>query len=80
MFRYKLDEHSEIRILEERHAEALFSLIEQNREWHLDIPQSFSLDEAREAIRRDLALYAEGKGLGVGIWHRGEFAGMVRYH
>ena len=80
MFRYKLDEHSEIRILEERHAEALFSLIEKNRERNLEIPQLFSLDDARERIKCDLALYAEGKGLGVGIWHRGEFAGMVRYH
>jgi len=80
MFRYKLDEHSEIRMLEERHAELLFSLVEQNRERHLEIPQLFSLDEAREAIRRDLVLFAENKGLGIGIWHRGKFAGVVRYH
>jgi ribosomal-protein-serine acetyltransferase len=80
MFRYKLDEQSEIRMLEERHAETLFSLVEQNRERHLEIPQLFSLGEAREAIKRDLALFAESKGLGVGIWHREEFAGAVRYH
>jgi len=80
MFRYKLDEHSEILMLEARHAETLFALVGQNRERHLEIPQFFSLDEAREAIKRDLALYAENKGLGVGIWHRGEFAGVVRYH
>lgn len=80
MFRDKLDEHSEIRMLEERHSEALFSLVEQNRARNLEIPQLFSLDEAREAIKRDLALFAEGKGLGIGIWHRGEFAGAIRYH
>jgi ribosomal-protein-serine acetyltransferase len=80
MFRYKLDEHSEIRMLEERHAETLFALVEQNRERHLEIPQLFSLDEARKAVRRDLTLFAEGKGLGIGIWHCGEFAGGVRYH
>jgi ribosomal-protein-serine acetyltransferase len=80
MFRYKLDEHSEIRMLEERHAEILFALVEQNRQRQLEIPQLFSLDEARKAIKRDLVLFAENKGLGVGIWHRGELAGMVRYH
>ena len=80
MFRFQIDDNSEIRILEERHAEVLLALIEQNRERHLEIPQLFSLDEAREAIRRDLALFAENKGLGIGIWHRGEFAGAVRYH
>lgn len=80
MFRYQIDVDSEIRILEERHAETLLALIEQNRERHLEIPQLFSLEEAREAIRRDLTLFAQNKGLGVGIWHRGDFAGSVRYH
>ncbi len=80
MFRYKLDNYSEIRLLEERHTEILFSLVEQNRERHLEIPQLFSLDEARESIRRDLALFADNKGLGVGIWHQGKLAGAIRYH
>ena len=80
MFRFQIDDNSEIRILEERHAEVLFELIEQNRERHLEIPQILSLEEAREFIRRDLALFADNKGLGVGIWHQGKLAGAVRYH
>lgn len=80
MFRFQIDDNSEIRILEERHAETLLALIEQNRERHLEIPQLFSLDEAREYIRRDLLLFANNKGLGVGIWYRGKLAGAVRYH
>ena len=80
MFRFQIDDNSEIRILEERHAESLLSLVEQNRERHLEIPQLFSLDEARQAIKRDLTLFADNKGLGVGIWHRGKLAGAVRYH
>ena len=43
MFRFQIDDNSEIRILEERHAEVLFELIEQNRERHLEIPQFFRL-------------------------------------
>lgn len=80
MFRFQIDDNSEIRILEERHAEVLFKLIEQNRERHLEIPQLFSLDEAQEVIRRDLLLFANNKGLGVGIWHQDKLAGGVRYH
>ncbi len=80
MFRFQIDDNSEIRILEERHAEALLALVEQNRERHLEIPQLFSLDEACQAIKRDLLLFADNKGLGVGIWHRGKLAGSVRYH
>lgn len=80
MFGYKIDEQAELRLLEERHAAPLFALIEQNRERHPEIPQLHSLDDARTYIKRDLALFADGKGLGVGIWHQGQLAGAIRYH
>lgn len=80
MFQYRVDEDTELRRLEERHAEALLALIERNRERHYEIPQLYTLAEARDYIGRDLALFAENKGLGVGIWYRGSFAGAVRYH
>lgn len=80
MFGHQINDDSEIRILEERHAEIFLTLIEQNRDRHLEIPQLFSLEETREAIKRDLLLFAQNKGLGVGIWYRGKFAGSVRYH
>ncbi len=80
MFRHQIDNNSEIRILEERHTKAFLDLIEQNRERHLEIPQLFSLEEAREAIKRDLLLFAQNKGLGIGIWHRGKLAGSIRFH
>jgi ribosomal-protein-serine acetyltransferase len=80
MFSYRVDTHSELRMLEERHAELLFALVEQNRERHPEIPQLYSLEDARMYIKRDLALFAENKGLGIGIWYQGDFAGAVRYH
>ena len=80
MFRHRIDENTELRILQQRHAETLLALIERNRERHLEIPQLFSLEEAREFIRRDLLLFAENQGLGAGIWHCGKLAGSVRYH
>ena len=80
MFNYRLDIHSELRMLEERHAEPLFALVEQNRERHHEIPQLYSLEDARIYIKRDLALFAENKGLGVGIWYQGNLVGAVRYH
>jgi ribosomal-protein-serine acetyltransferase len=75
-----VDTHSELRMLEERHAELLFVLVEQNRERHPEIPQLYSLEDARMYIKRDLALFAENKGLGIGIWYQGNLAGAVRYH
>jgi ribosomal-protein-serine acetyltransferase len=58
----------------------LLALIERNRERHPEIPQLHTLEEAQSYIKRDLALWAENKGLGIGIWSRGELAGGIRYH
>jgi ribosomal-protein-serine acetyltransferase len=80
MFHYQVDDDTELRLLEERHAELLLALIERNRERHPEIPQLHTLADARDYIRRDLDLFADGKGLGVGIWFRGSLAGSVRYH
>jgi ribosomal-protein-serine acetyltransferase len=67
-------------MLEERHAGLLFALVEQNRERHPEIPQLHTLEDARRYIKRDLALFAENKGLGIGIWYQGKLAGAIRYH
>jgi ribosomal-protein-serine acetyltransferase len=80
MFSYRVDAHSELRMLEERHAEQLFALVDQNRDRHPEIPQLCSVEDARMSIKRDLALFAENKGLGIGIWYQGNLAGAVRYH
>lgn len=80
MFSFRVDAHSELRLLEERHAEQLLALIERNRERHPEIPQLYTHEDARNYIKLDLTLFAENKGMGVGIWHRGILAGSVRYH
>ena len=80
MFSHRVDTHSELRLLEEHHAELLLALVEQNRERHPEIPQLASLEDARMYIKRDLALFAENKGLGIGIWYQENLAGAVRYH
>jgi ribosomal-protein-serine acetyltransferase len=80
MFSYRVDTHSELRLLEERHAELLLVLVEQNRERHPEIPQLYSLEDARMYIKRDLTLFAENRGLGIGIWYQGNLAGAIRYH
>jgi ribosomal-protein-serine acetyltransferase len=80
MFSYKIDDNTELRLLEERHAKQVFDLIAENRERHPELDKSFSLEDAQKKIKHDLALFAENKGLGVGIWHEGNLAGGVRYH
>jgi ribosomal-protein-serine acetyltransferase len=81
MFVQVLDEVEEIRLLELRHAEELFSLVDQNRvhlrrwlpEW--DVPKS--LDECKAVIKAGLEQFANNLGLMTGIWCEGQLAGVV---
>lgn len=80
MFSYKVDEDTELRLFEERHAEQVFALLVENRERHPELGKNFSIADVQKKIRHDLALFAENKGLGVGIWYKDDLAGGVRYH
>jgi ribosomal-protein-serine acetyltransferase len=80
MFSYKISAEIELRLLEERHAEQVFALIVENRERHAELDKNLSLDDVRKKIRHDLDLFAENKGLNVGVWYQGTLAGTVRYH
>jgi ribosomal-protein-serine acetyltransferase len=80
MFSYKISAKIELRLLEERHAEQAFDLIVEDRKRYAEFDENFSLDDVRKKISHDLALFANNKGLNVGIWYQGILAGTVRYH
>jgi ribosomal-protein-serine acetyltransferase len=85
MFSFRIDDKIELRLLEERHAEELFALLDQNRShlqseliWLND--QFFSADHAKEYIKAGLERFAANNGLRAGIWLRGNLAGIVSLH
>lgn len=80
MFSYKIDAETELRLFTPRHGGEVFALMTENPERHPELDKNFSLADVQEKIRHDLALFAENKGLSVGIWYRGKLAGGVRYH
>lgn len=84
MFSHKIDENMELRLLEERHAEEVFSLLEQNR-IHLQaeltwLTDQLSLNDAKEYIRTGLERFAVNNGLRAGIWLQDHLAGIVSLH
>jgi len=84
MFSYMLDENIVLRLLEERHAEEVFSLLEQNRS-HLQteltwLTDQLSLNDAKEYIRAGLERFAANNGLRAGIWVQDNLAGIVSLH
>ena len=84
MFSHKIDEEIVLRLLEERHAEEVFSLLDQNRV-HLQteltwLTDQLSVNDAKEYIRAGLERFAANNGLRAGIWLKSNLAGIVSLH
>src|SRR5215467_2117525 len=66
MFRYPLGPHAELRLLELRHAEEMFALIDQNREylrrWLTWVDDTRAVSDSRNFIRNTLQQFAENRG------------------
>jgi len=81
VFSRNLTEDAELRLLEPRHAEEVFALVEANRK-HLDpwlpwVEETKTSEDTQVFIRRTLHQFAEGNGITVGIWYKGKMAGVV---
>ncbi len=84
MFSYRIDEHLELRLLEERHAAELYALIEQNRmylrEWMPWLDNNNTVADTQEFIKSRLKRFAENNGLQVSIVYRNQLAGQIGFH
>jgi ribosomal-protein-serine acetyltransferase len=83
MFSRKID-NPELRLLEERYAEEVFSLLEQNRS-HLQaaltwLNDQLSLNDGKEYIKAGLERFAANNGLRAGIRLRDSLIGIVSLH
>jgi ribosomal-protein-serine acetyltransferase len=84
MFSFRIDDQLELRLLEERHAEQVFSLLDGNRS-HLRgeltwLSDQFSLNDTSEYIRIGLERFAARDGFRAGIWFEDELAGIISLH
>jgi ribosomal-protein-serine acetyltransferase len=81
LFSYRIDDELELRLIEERHAQARYDLIDRNREylqqWLGMLPQIKSVEESRESIRAGLEGFAKGEALPSGMWYKGEYVGSM---
>jgi ribosomal-protein-serine acetyltransferase len=84
MFNYRIDDNTDLRLIEPRHAEQLNTLIEQNRthikEWSAWLKDDRSIENTRSFIRRNLVRLAENEGFALAIWYKGEMAGQIEYN
>ncbi len=84
MFSYNIDENLSLRLLEERHAPQVCSLLAQNRS-HLQaeltwLTDEITVEDAKAYIRAGLERFAINNGLRAGIWVQDNLAGIVSLH
>src|SRR5262245_9910369 len=84
MFSLKLTDEIELRLLEERHAEALFTVVDQNRDylrqWLPWLEMNTSANDTRSFIKSALDQFANNTGLVAGIWQGDQIVGIISYY
>ncbi|WP_274310074.1 GNAT family N-acetyltransferase [Solibacillus daqui] len=84
MFRYKINDESELRLLEVRHSESLFSLTDQSRiylrEWLPWVDFTKTISDSKQFIEGTLKQFCNNNGFQAGVWYKGEFAGVIGLH
>ncbi len=84
MFEYKVDEDISLRLLETRHADALFALVDANRQhlrqWLPWLDANVAVSNSLDFIQATRKQFADDTGFVAGIWYRGELAGVVGFN
>lgn len=84
MFTHRIDDDTQLRLIERRHAEELHNLVVQNydhlREWESWVKDERTLEDTHNFIQRNLKQYAENGGFEISIVHKGLIAGQIGYN
>src|SRR5277367_6830141 len=83
MFSCKVNDETELRLIEPRHAGELFEALDLNRGhlrlWHPWVDTVRSASDAQAAIVGWHRLCAANRGIFAGIWFKGQFVGMLNH-
>ncbi|HVB73739.1 MAG TPA: GNAT family protein [Ktedonobacteraceae bacterium] len=80
----RIDEDTELRIYEERHAPQVAGVVDENRahlrQWLPWLDNSRSVEDSLGFIRGSLKQFADNEGFQTGIWYKDQFVGGIGYH
>src|SRR2546426_9933218 len=80
----RIDEDTELRIYEERHAQEIAELVDRNRaylrQWLPWLDSSRTVEDSKAFIKSSLQQFANNEGFQTGIWYQGTLAGGIGYH
>lgn len=84
MFSYSLNEEIELRLLEPRHAETLFLLVDHSRnhlrEWLPWVDATKEKSDSQAFIESAMKQFGANNGFQAGIWYKGKLAGVIGLH
>jgi ribosomal-protein-serine acetyltransferase len=84
MFCLMVDDDIKLCLLEERHAEQLFALVDRNRiylrQWLPWPDANTSAADSRAFIKTSLEQFANNNGFQCGIFHHGQLVGLIGYN
>ncbi len=84
MFSRRIEDELELKPVDERHAEELTALVRRDlahlKPWMPWATERYSVEDAREFIRRQIRQYAEDMGFATLIFFRGRVAGSIGYN
>ncbi len=84
MFSFTIRPGLELKLIEERHVDEIYALVDRNREYlNTWLPWAGATkgpDQTREFVQSALQQFANNNGFQAGIWVDGAFAGGVGFH
>jgi ribosomal-protein-serine acetyltransferase len=83
MFSHKVNEQTELRLIEHRHGRELFTIMDANRKhlrpWHPWIDLIRSTMDIDRAITGWLQQLSRNRGFYAGVWHQGTLCGSINH-
>src|ERR1043165_6074140 len=84
MFTHRIEDELELRPVDERHAEELTALVRRDlaylKQWMPWATERYSVEDAREVLRRNIRQAAEDQGFATLIFFRGRVVGSIGYN
>lgn len=84
MFRREIHDGYYLKLLEEKHAAAIFEIVDRERaylrEWLPWVDRTAQAADTLEFIKSTREQFANNDGLTAGIWHGDEYAGTIGTH
>ncbi len=84
MFEHQVDDEIKLRLLESRHADALFALVDANRQhlrlWLPWLDANIAVSDTLHFIQATRRQFADNAGFVAGIWYCDELVGVIGHN